>query len=810
MTGAIKPGTSHPWNWRTDGLWLLALWGAALLFFWDVLLGGQTFYFRDTTGYYIPQATVTLRALSEGRIPHWEPTIGSGYPFQADPHSMVFYPLTLLMMLLPHPRGYCLFVAFHVPLGGTFLYLLLRRWGLAGMAAATGAAAFMFSGYLVSTTCLTTLLRGTIWAPLALLAYDGYVTHGSRRALLSTALVLAVQGSGTDPQYVLFTGMLLAANPWIRPPTAHRLSPASHALGLFQTALVAGLILAYQYLPLAQLITVSDRSLATHAGELGMFGVASGNLYNLLVSLPFPDPVSPYYMASFSGGLVPFYPDLYWGAPLLALALASLGWARAEIGPAASNNFRTSARVLMAVSVVSLLVSLEAPAPFFSLLTTLLPPLKLFRYPGKYLLLAGVTIPISVGLGVHGLRERNPHCEKLFGLGLLLPACAFGATCVALLANGQYFVDAFLSTAFALTGDRVVFLDVVRNGWLASLSLAMGISLGVGWLLVLARRGKMQRSLALTLVVSLSLLDLWWNTRQGCLTVPDAVETEARRMPQVLGASRIDRPPPRFISYEPGAPRFDAERTAAQYIILQKYLLTNLCGAQVGCDMILASMSVRLASYSERAILTASLGRQDRDRLAAALGCRFALRVEASENPPDIGKTLDRVGSVYVQELPNVSPRAFVARKARQLYPDENPVNRGALMQLQQEAPFEAAASTGAPEPLEPRAIGDCEIVNYRPERVEIRCELEGNGLLVLLDTYHPSWKATVDGVERPIVKVAGMFRGVRLETGPHRVIMTFQPTPFRIGLVISLITLAATLIGLALSGRAIVSATRS
>lgn len=806
----MRPEPSHPWNWRTDGLCLLALWVAALLFFWDVLLGGQTFYFRDTTSYYIPQATVTLGALSEGRVPHWEPTIGGGYPFQADPHSMVFYPLTLLMMLLPHPRGYCLFVAFHVPLGGTFLYLLLRRWGLAAMAAATGAVAFMFSGYLISTTCLTTLLRGTIWAPLALLAYDAYVTHGSRRALLNTALVLAVQGSGTDPQYVLFTGMLLAAYPWMRPATTHPLRTAFHILGLLQTALVAGLLLAYQYLPLAQLISVSDRSLATHAGELGMFGVAAGNLYNLLVSLPFPDPVSPYYMASFRGGLVPFYPDLYWGAPLLALALASLGWVRGEASSAASNTLRTSACALMAVSLVSLLVSLEEPSPFFRLLTTLLPPLKLFRYPGKYLLLAGVTIPISIALGVHGLREQNPRCEKLFGLGLLVSACAFGAGSIALLADGRNLVGAFLSTAFAVTGDRSAFLDAVRNGWLASLSLAMGLCLGTAWLLLLSKRGKLERSLALTLVLLFSLLDLFWTTRQGCPTVPNAVEAEVRRMPQVLGASPIDRPPPRFVSYEPGAPRFDAERTAAQYIILQKYLLTNLCGAQVGCDMILASMSVRLAGYSERAILTASLGRQDRDRLAAALGSRFALRVEASENPPDIGKTIDRVGSVYVQELPDVSPRAFIARRARALLPDENPINRGALMRLKQEALFETTDAAGAPEPLEPRSIGDCEIVSYRPERVEIRCALEGNGLLVLLDTYHPSWKATVDGVERPIVKVAGMFRGVRLETGPHRVIMTFQPTPFRIGLVISLITLAATLIGLALPGRAIVSATRS
>src|SRR5205807_389939 len=60
-------------------------------------------------------------------------------------------------------------------------------------------------------------LRGTAWLPLALLAFDGFLESGRWRYVASTALVLALEGSGTDPQYVMFAALLLFLSPWLRP-----------------------------------------------------------------------------------------------------------------------------------------------------------------------------------------------------------------------------------------------------------------------------------------------------------------------------------------------------------------------------------------------------------------------------------------------------------------------------------------------------------------------------------------------------------------------------------------------------------------
>ncbi len=303
--------------------WLLGLWLASLLFYYPVIFGEQSFWMRDSMFVYYPQATLLRSALLAGELPLWEPRIGIGYPFHADPHSMIFYPPAWLLLLLPLPRAYDLLVALHVPLLGSFLFLLLRRWRLSCPAAAMGAATGMFCGYTASVTCLTTLLKGTAWAPLAVLAFDGFLATGLWRHLALTALVLGIQGSGTDPQYVLLTTLLLAVSGWLRPieprPRIRRCLAGAAIAG----ALALGL-LAYQYLPLAELIAHSNRAAGLGSGMRLLFDVLPGNLYNLVLPLPVPDARNAAHLASYTGAQSPFYPDLYFGLPVLALALTSL------------------------------------------------------------------------------------------------------------------------------------------------------------------------------------------------------------------------------------------------------------------------------------------------------------------------------------------------------------------------------------------------------------------------------------------------------------------------------------------------------
>ena len=50
-------------------------------------------------------------------------------------------------------------------------------------------------------------------------------------------------------------------------------------------------------------------------------------------------------------------------------------------------------------------------------------------------------------------------------------------------------------------------------------------------------------------------------------------------------------------------------------------------------------------------------------------------------------------------------------------------------------------------------------------------------------DIDYPGWIAGIDGNPAPLYKTDGIFRGVVVPAGEHRVTMRYRPVPFRVGL---------------------------
>jgi hypothetical protein len=78
-------------------------------------------------------------------------------------------------------------------------------------------------------------------------------------------------------------------------------------------------------------------------------------------------------------------------------------------------------------------------------------------------------------------------------------------------------------------------------------------------------------------------------------------------------------------------------------------------------------------------------------------------------------------------------------------------------------------------------------ITRYDSRDVEIKAQMDGEGILVLGDSYYPGWKATVDGKEQEILAANINQRAVILDKGEHVVKFTFQPKSFKIGALITL-----------------------
>jgi hypothetical protein len=84
---------------------------------------------------------------------------------------------------------------------------------------------------------------------------------------------------------------------------------------------------------------------------------------------------------------------------------------------------------------------------------------------------------------------------------------------------------------------------------------------------------------------------------------------------------------------------------------------------------------------------------------------------------------------------------------------------------------------------LETNRSGSVRIVTYEPDDVRLEASLDSPGFLLLLDTYFPGWRATVNGAPAPIYQADYNFRAVRLPAGKSTVIFSYRPESFRIGI---------------------------
>lgn len=152
-----------------------------------------------------------------------------------------------------------------------------------------------------------------------------------------------------------------------------------------------------------------------------------------------------------------------------------------------------------------------------------------------------------------------------------------------------------------------------------------------------------------------------------------------------------------------------------------------------------------------------------------------------------------------VLENPDALPRAYVTSSYRLASRSEafdhlrdGDVDFRSGVLLEEDPGFEAAA----PAPIE-----EASIVRYEPERVTVEASASGPALLVLTDTHHPGWRATVDGKAAKILRANGLFRAVVLSGGLQEVVFEYVPRSVWWGAAISSASLLGILaLGLALS----------
>jgi hypothetical protein len=96
--------------------------------------------------------------------------------------------------------------------------------------------------------------------------------------------------------------------------------------------------------------------------------------------------------------------------------------------------------------------------------------------------------------------------------------------------------------------------------------------------------------------------------------------------------------------------------------------------------------------------------------------------------------------------------------------------------------------------------VKEVKLTDYQNHKVKILTHTDQPALLVLADTYYPGWQAYVDNKPSKIYQANYAFRAVAVPAGEHQVEFIFKPSYFKIGMIISLISLFLLIVGFAIS----------
>ena len=149
-------------------------------------------------------------------------------------------------------------------------------------------------------------------------------------------------------------------------------------------------------------------------------------------------------------------------------------------------------------------------------------------------------------------------------------------------------------------------------------------------------------------------------------------------------------------------------------------------------------------------------------------------------------RTIYAKDPIFISENQQAFPSAFLTRKI-QVFKDPNDIFKEIATgqkNLLDVALLEEEISPLTDSPAEPP--GKVFDIQDTPGRYSMHTEATGARQLVLIETYHPQWKCTVDGDQVSIALTDYNFMSVRVPPGKHEVKWWFEPTRFKQGLVVT------------------------
>lgn len=705
-------------------------------------------------------------------IPLWNPYAFVGFPTVAG-FGDLFYPASLLRLVLPTALAIDLEFVLHYILAGFALYLLLRMLGFSWTAAITGGTAYQLSGVVASlvspghdgklfvTSLLPVMMIGLVLG-IRRRRWEGFALSG-----------LAVGLALLSPQYQMTQYALVASGLFALYLTfgePEGLAPRERWLALAGAAgavLLGFGISMIQVLPFFHNIPYSPRAEAGGYEYSSSFGLPWSHFPELFVS-----GFAGHYETYWGPNGLKFHSE-YLGLPVLGLAVVGAGTSR-----------RTLRWWMLGIGALFLLVALGSSTPFYRLWYALVPYVNKTRAPGMALYVVSLVAATFAAMGVERLErgEGKQTLQIVLGAGGLL----------AILAAAGVFGAMAESMARGLppeSGDHVQAAmaagDGIRLGALGSaIGLAVVAGLGLAFL-----AGRVQGPAFCLLLVTLVGADLFragkpfwnWSRPEKENFLPDAITRRIQAAPQPARVLNID---------------------VYRQMTLMRFEIPQVFGGISSVELRNFDVLMGLQGAGQ----FTNLGHV---HLWNLLAVRFVILPDSQKVPgyhAVLGPVTTGAGlAAYLYEADTVPPYLRVVPAAAKGDTDQIvPTLTDARLDFNRLVLFDRTEAinplpvTEMPAPSPSRAS----FTHWSPGRMSIALDPAPpqDSYLLVSENWYPDWHATVDG--QPVTALRGdqTFLTVPIKAGAKQVELDFSSRYFALG---KLITIGSTVLLLAWAGAA-------
>jgi hypothetical protein len=722
----------------------------------------------DAKSQFFPQVQFVASSIARGEWPWWTSNVFAGWPQIADPQSLMFSPLHLLLAWIEPSVSLRAFDATsfaYLFLGGLGIVLFFHDRGWHPGGALVAALAFAFGGSASGRIQHTVQIISLAFFPLTLWLLARALDRASWRVGLAAGVTVGLLAIGRDQVALLSLYVLAGFVLWgwftrddIRAAVRTSIKPLA-AAGTMATIIAA--------LPVMTTALLAARS---NRPEVDYASAAAGSLHPVhLLQFAFAD-----LFGAMDPSIEYWAPqsaiwDAAWGSPglylsqnmgllyagaLVLVAIISFGFIRGLA-------FAQEIRFFTIAATAILLYMLGGYTPAFHLLYEILPGVDLYRRTADASFVLVALIAIVAGYLVHRWLTDT-----------IAPATRMQRALEA--ATTAFVIVAALALAHSVVGVRAAATPVVTG---------IVFTTGAVVMLALARRLATHRAAAACSLLALFMaLDLAINNAPHVSTALPPREFDALRKHTGNETVRILKE--RLEAA--GAP----DRRDRVEMIGMGYEWPNLSLAH-GLDQVFGHNPLRLASFfrATHSGDTVAIPSQRwfsplypsyRSAFADLLGVRLIAtgvpveEIDSSLKPGDL-EFIARTADAYIYENRRALPRVLLLTQWR--LADFNELTESGWPTLD---PSETVLLERAPEGftsgVKSGVRGTAQFLRYANTEVLVQAEASEGGILVLNDVWSPWWRASVNGKQVDILKANVIFRAVVVPPGRHLVRFSYHP----------------------------------